>query len=71
MSSSVNVANEVAVGCSEKSVQSQKNLSIGDLPMSVNKSKTVTAGPMRGNIKENVDANTMAKMQAPVANEGL
>lgn len=31
----------------------------------------VTAGPMRGKIRAKVEANTIAKMQAAVAKEGL
>jgi hypothetical protein len=37
----------------------------------VRKSKIVAAGPTRGNIRENVEAKTIAKTQAAVANEGL
>jgi hypothetical protein len=40
-------------------------------PTRVRKSNTTTAGPMSGKINANVDAKMMAKIQAPVANDGL
>jgi hypothetical protein len=41
------------------------------LPTSVKKSRTTTAGPMSGKIRENVQAKIIARTQAPVANVGL
>lgn len=43
----------------------------GHLPTSVRKSKTTTAGPISGKMSEKVEAKTIAKTQAPVANVGL
>ena len=40
------------------------------LPTSVKKSKTTTAGPMSGKMRENVHAKIIARTQAPVANVG-
>jgi hypothetical protein len=40
------------------------------LPTSVKKSKTTTAGPMSGKMRENVHAKMRARTHAPVANVG-
>ena len=40
------------------------------LPIKVRNNKTTTGGPISGKISENVDAKTMARMQAPVAKVG-
>ena len=39
--------------------------------MSERRSKTTTAGAIRGNISVKVDAKRIARTQAPMANEGL
>ena len=42
----------------------------GHLPISVSTSNTTAAGPIRGNIKANNDANAIARMQAPFVKDG-
>lgn len=70
MSSSIYVTNEITMSCNNGLV-SLAVVIVSYIPISVRKSKMVTAGPMRGKIRANVEANTMAKMQAAVAKEGL
>jgi hypothetical protein len=40
-------------------------------PMRVSNRKTTTAGAIKGKIRAKVEANTIARMQAPIAYEGL
>jgi hypothetical protein len=70
MSPSVYVANEVTMSCEYGSIFLALKI-LSNLPINVRKSKIVTAGPMRGNIRANVDANMIARMQTAVAKEGL
>ena len=39
-------------------------------PINVRKSSIAAGGPTRGNMRVSAEANTMANIQAPVANEG-
>lgn len=40
-------------------------------PIKVKNSKTTTAGQMTGKMSANVEANMIARIHAPVANDGL
>jgi hypothetical protein len=70
MGSSIYISDEITVCCngsSEFTLQEGESYS----PINVRKSKIVTAGPTRGNMRAYAEAKTTANTQAPVANDGL